>query len=180
MVPTTSFADCPEPLDVLLVPGGFGSNDAIQDQEILAFLKKRGATAKFITSVCSGSLILGAAGLLDGYRAAAHWAVYKALEAMNIEGIHERVVVDRNRITGGGVTAELDFGLSLLARLRGEDVARVSQLLMEYDPQPPFKSGHPRKADAHAVAAAIALMQDFPERAVALAKARLTTKSAAA
>jgi cyclohexyl-isocyanide hydratase len=180
VVPTTSFAQCPEQLDVLLVPGGFGSNDAMQDQEIIAFLKDRGAKVRFVTSVCSGSLIPGAAGLLEGYNAATHWAVYQALEAMNVEAVHERVVVDRNRITGGGVTAGLDFGLSLLACLRDEDVARVSQLLMEYDPQPPFNSGHQRNADSPTVATAMAIMEDFPAHAVALAKACLAAKSAAA
>jgi cyclohexyl-isocyanide hydratase len=97
---------------------------------------------------------------------------------MNIEGVHERVVADRNRLTGGGVTAGLDFGLSLLARLRGEDIARVSQLLMEYAPQPPFNSGHPCSADPHTIASAMAILQDFPDCAVALAKAARATQTA--
>src|SRR5262249_19606979 len=102
VVPTKMFADCPADLDVLLVPGGFGSNQAMEDQEILAFVKDRGSRAKYVTSVCSGSLVLGAAGLLDGYKAATHWALYDALAAMNIEGVHDSVVRDRNRVTGGG------------------------------------------------------------------------------
>jgi cyclohexyl-isocyanide hydratase len=143
VVPTATFAECPERLDALLVPGGLGTNDAMQDDEILAFLKCRGADASYITSVCSGSLILGAAGLLDGYKAATHWAFYDALKAMNVESVHERVVKDGNRITGGGVTAGLDFGLTLLAKLAGEGTARLAQLLLEYDPQPPYNSGNP-------------------------------------
>jgi cyclohexyl-isocyanide hydratase len=146
VVPTTTFAGCPSDLDVLFVPGGFGTTAAMQDADILAFLVERAKTARYVTSVCTGAVILGAAGLLEGYKAATHWATYEALEALGVDGVHRRVVVDRNRVTGGGVTAGLDFGLTLLAELRGETVARMAQLLLEYDPQPPFDAGTPATA----------------------------------
>ena len=147
MNPTMTFAEVPENLDVLFVPGGFGTLDAMQDKEILEFLARAGSTARYITSVCTGSVILGMAGLLDGYRAATHWAFYGPLEALGIEASHERVVVDRNRISGGGVTAGIDFGLTVIAVLKGRDAAEFTQLALEYDPQqPPFNAGHPRTA----------------------------------
>lgn len=146
IVPTTTFADCPANLDVLFVPGGFGTADAMRDAELLAFLADRGKTARYVTSVCTGSLILAAAGLLDGRKAATHWATYTSLEALGVEGVHSRVVIDRNRVTGGGVTAGIDFGLKLLAELRGENVAKMTQLMLEYDPHPPFQAGNPEAA----------------------------------
>lgn len=146
MNPTVTFADVPDPLDVLFVPGGFGTNAAMQDAEILEFLARVGSTARYITSVCSGSVILAMAGLLEGYRAATHWAFYEPLEALGIEASHERVAVDRNRISGGGVTAGVDFGLTVIAELKGRDAAEFTQLALEYDPQPPFNAGHPRTA----------------------------------
>ena len=173
VVPTATFAECPERLDALLVPGGLGTNDAMQDDEILAFLKSRGADAAYIISVCSGSLILGAAGLLDGHKAATHWAFYNALKAMNVEAVHERVVTDGNRITGGGATAGLDFGLTLLAKLTGEETARLSQLLLEYDPQPPYNSGNPMTASQDTVLQATAIIGGMSRAAVAIAKASL-------
>jgi cyclohexyl-isocyanide hydratase len=144
--PTMTFADVPDNLDVLFVPGGFGTNAAMQDQEILDFLKRAGSTARYVTSVCTGSAILGMAGLLEGYRAATHWAFYEPLEAMGIEASYERVSIDRNRITGGGVTAGVDFGLTVIAELKGQDAAEFTQLALEYAPQPPFNAGHPRTA----------------------------------
>ena len=146
VLPTTTFANCPRDLDVLFVPGGFGTADVMQDAEVLAFLADYGTTARYVTSVCTGALILGAAGLLDGYRAATHWATYDALAALGVECAHDRYVGDRNRFTGGGVTAGLDFGLALLAELRGETVAKVTQLMLEYNPAPPFNAGHPETA----------------------------------
>jgi cyclohexyl-isocyanide hydratase len=160
VMPTTIFADCPRDLDVLFVPGGFGTTDAMQDAETLAFLAERGKTSKYVTSVCSGALLLGAAGLLDGYKAATHWATYAALEALGIDGVHSRVVVDRNRFTGGGVTAGLDFGLTLLAELRGETVAKMTQLMLEYDPQPPFRAGTPATAGPDLTGMVSAMLQD--------------------
>ena len=146
ILPTTTFANCPTDLDVLFVPGGLGTEAAMKDAEILAFLGERGKTARYVTSVCSGALILGAAGLLDGHKAATHWAIYEALAELGVVGVHSRVVADGNRMTGGGVTAGLDFGLTLLAELRGETVAKMTQLMLEYDPQPPFNAGTPASA----------------------------------
>lgn len=169
--PTHTFADAPSELDVLFVPGGFGTNDAMADEEIIGFLAKAGRTARYVTSVCSGSLLLGMAGLLDGYRAATHWSLYDVLEALGVEASHERVAVDRNRFTGGGVTAGIDFGLALLAELRGEDVAKVTQLAMEYDPAPPFNVGHPRVAGPELTAIARGIMGEAAiQRGVELAK----------
>lgn len=172
LVPTATFADTPAALDVLFVPGGFGTNAAMQDEEIVAFLAGRGRDARYVTSVCSGSLLLGMAGLLDGYRAATHWACYDALEALGVQPGHERVVVDRNRFTGGGVTAGIDFGLTLLAELRGEEAAKVTQLMLEYDPAPPFNTGHPRAAGPELTAIALKMMGTMGQDAVATARTR--------
>jgi cyclohexyl-isocyanide hydratase len=144
--PTATFSECPPDLDVLFVPGGSGMIAVMKDPDVLAFLADRGARAKYVTSVCSGSVILGAAGLLSGYKAASHWAALELLPLFGVEATGGRVVTDRNRITGGGVTAGIDFGLVLLAKLRGDDVAKTTQLLMEYDPQPPFHAGSPKSA----------------------------------
>ncbi len=172
VMPTATFTDAPTKLDVLFVPGGFGTVEAMKDEAIIAFLAERGRDARYVTSVCSGSLILGMAGLLDGHRAATHWACHDILDALGIESGHERVVADRNRFTGGGVTAGIDFGLTLLAELRGEEVAQVTQLLMEYDPEPPFLTGHPKHCSAKLVAAAKAIMGDTMAEGVELARAR--------
>jgi cyclohexyl-isocyanide hydratase len=145
--PNATFATCPRELDILFVPGGFGQQNLMADSEAIAFLADRGARAKFVTSVCSGSLLLGAAGLLQGYKATSHWAAREGLSAFGAEPTDARVVVDRNRITGGGVTAGIDFGLVVLAKLRGDDAAKLTQLAMEYDPEPPFNSGSPKTAD---------------------------------
>ena len=170
LVPTTTFDGFDGELDVLMVPGGFGTNDAMRDTEIIDFVARTGATAHYVTSVCSGSLILGMAGLLEGRRAATHWALYDALEAVGAVPVHERVVVDGNRFTGGGVTAGIDFGLRLLAELRGEDVAQMTQLLLEYDPEPPFTTGHPRLAGPELVATARAIMgEEMTREAVMIA-----------
>ena len=146
MNPTMTFADVPDKLDVLFVPGGFGTLAAMQDKEILEFLARAGSTARYITSVCTGSVILGMAGLLEGYRAATHWAFYEPLEALDIEASHERVAIDQNRITGGGVTAGIDFGLTVIAELKGQDAAEFTQLALEYAPNPPFNAGQPSTA----------------------------------
>ncbi|WP_437785592.1 DJ-1/PfpI family protein [Sorangium sp. So ce1097] len=173
LVPSVTFADAPRDLDILFVPGGFGSNAAMQDREILAFLSDRAKTARFITSVCSGSLVLGAAGLLEGYRAATHWALYDALAALGgITPVRERVVTDRNRVTAGGVTAGVDFGLALLAQVRGEHLARLTQLMIEYDPAPPFDSGSPGRAGPELTARATALLDGLAAEAVRIARAR--------
>jgi cyclohexyl-isocyanide hydratase len=162
--PTATFETCPRDLDVLFVPGGFGQNAIMGDPAVLAFLADRGRDAKYITSVCSGSLLLGAAGLLKGYKATSHWAARDGLGAFGAVPTDARVVVDRNRVTGGGVTAGIDFGLVLLARLRGDDAAKLTQLAMEYDPAPPFQSGNPKTAGPEIVQQAMTLMATAMEK----------------
>jgi cyclohexyl-isocyanide hydratase len=151
LVPTTAFADCP-PLDIVFVPGGNGKVAVMADAEVLEFLRGQARAARYVTSVCTGSLILGAAGLLDGYDATTHWAFVELLPVFGARHVPGRVVVDRNRITGGGVTAGIDFALRLAAELAGEQVAKSIQLGLEYDPAPPFASGHPDVADPALVA----------------------------
>ncbi|MBI2741845.1 MAG: DJ-1/PfpI family protein [Rhodospirillales bacterium] len=150
IVPTTTFADCPQ-LDVICVPGGGGQVAVMGDAEALDFLRKQAAKARYVTSVCTGSLILGAAGLLKGYKSACHWAWRDMLKDFGATPVAERVVRDRNRISGGGVTAGIDFGLTVAAELAGEEAAKSIQLVLEYDPQPPFDSGSPEKAGAERV-----------------------------
>jgi cyclohexyl-isocyanide hydratase len=181
--PTRTFANAPDNLDVLFVPGGFGTVEAMQDPEIIEFLARAGKTARYITSVCTGSAILGMAGLLDGYRAATHWGFYKPLEALGAIPSHERVCIDRNRISGGGVTAGVDFGLTVIAEINGVRAAELTQLVLEYDPQPPFNAGHPRTANADIVASVEAMMAHMIPPGVALAtayKASLATSVARA
>lgn len=145
ILPTHDFNTCP-PLDVLCVPGGWGQGAVMRDGDSLGFLKRQGDTARYVASVCAGSLILGAAGLLNGYRSACHWAFRDMLPAFGAVPVAERIVRDRNRISGGGVTAGIDFGLALAAELAGEDAAREIQLLLENDPSPPFNAGNPASA----------------------------------
>jgi cyclohexyl-isocyanide hydratase len=149
--PTTRFEDCP-PLDVLCVPGGFGIQALFGDGETLAFLRRQGEQARYVTSVCNGSLVLGAAGLLDGYRSACHsmWRGY--LPRFGAIPVQDRIVRDRNRVSGGGVTAGIDFALALAAELAGEEVAKMLQLAFEYDPRPPFDCGSPEGAGVERVA----------------------------
>lgn len=153
LLPSTTLADCPK-LDVLCVPGGFGQRAVSKDEAVLDWLRAQGKTAKYVTSVCTGSLLLGAAGLLDGYAATTHWAYTELLASYGARYQKGRVVVDRNRITAGGVTAGLDFGLRIVSELAGENVAKMLQLRIEYDPAPPFQSGHPDVADPELVAEA--------------------------
>ncbi|MEY3773765.1 MAG: hypothetical protein RLZZ129_545 [Verrucomicrobiota bacterium] len=160
MRPTVTFAECPQ-LDVLCVPGGPGQMDLMEDEATLAFLRAQAAGAKWVTSVCTGSLILAAAGLLTGYRAACHWASLDQLALFDAVPVAERVVFDRNRVTGGGVTAGIDFALSLVAKMRGEELARAIQLSMEYDPAPPFPGGSPRTAEPAQVARMQNQMEPF-------------------
>ena len=151
LLPTTTFADADQP-DILCVPGGFGINDAIDDAATLGWVRDAAAGAKWVTSVCTGSLILGAAGLLKGYRATTHWAQHHHLASFGAIPVHDRVVFDRNRVTGGGVTAGIDFALALTSAIRGEAHARLVQLSLEYDPAPPFDSGSPERAGAETLA----------------------------
>jgi cyclohexyl-isocyanide hydratase len=162
--PTSTFETCPRELDVLFVPGGLGQQQFMADAEVLAFLADRAPKSKYVTSVCGGSILLGAAGLLQGYKATSHWASREALTAFGAEPVEARVVVDRNRVTGGGVTAGIDFGLVLLAKLRGEEAAKLTQLAMEYDPAPPFQSGNPKTADPAIVQQAMSFMAAAMER----------------
>jgi len=156
--PTTSFAECPA-LDVLCVPGGMGMGDQLNDAETIAFLRKQGAGARYVTSVCNGSLLLGAAGLLKGYKSACHWMWRQYLPLFGAEPLAARVVRDRNRFSGGGVTAGIDFGLTLAAELGGEELAKSLQLMFEYDPQPPFDCGSPEKAGTERVARILAAQE---------------------
>ena len=145
ITPTISFADCPQ-LDVVCVPGGFGTDDMVNDEEMLAFLRKQAEGAKYITSVCTGSMVLGAAGLLKGYRATSHWTMVDFLSAFGAIPTRTRVCTDRNRVTGGGVTAGIDFALTLVSKLVDTRTAQAIQLRLEYNPAPPFNAGSPDTA----------------------------------
>ncbi|MGF1481688.1 MAG: DJ-1/PfpI family protein [Cyanophyceae cyanobacterium] len=164
ILPDTTFANCPT-LDLICVGGGMGQPAIVNDDEVIDFFRRQ-SKVKFITSVCGGSEFLAKAGLLEGYRAATHWATRDKLAQLGVEVGTERVVVDRNRYTGGGVTAGIDFALTVAAALYGEEVAKINQLLMEYDPAPPFDVGSPEKAGTELVNQAIAYaMQNlFPEK----------------
>jgi cyclohexyl-isocyanide hydratase len=151
LTPTATFADCPQ-LDVICVPGGAGVDDLLNDEETLGFLRRQAEHAKYVTSVCTGSLVLGAAGLLRGYRAATHWTAVEHLAAFGAVPEKARVCIDRNRITGGGVTAGIDFGLTLVAELFGRATAEAVQLGIEYNPAPPFTAGSPDTAPPDIVA----------------------------
>lgn len=147
ITPTTTFAECPKDLDVLFLPGGTpGTLDLMKDKESLDFIAEKAKTAKYITSVCTGSLILGAAGLLKGYKATSHWSTLDVLKEFGAIPSDARIVEDRNRITGGGVTAGIDFGLAIAAKLVNQTYAEAIQLYIEYNPQPPFNAGSPKTA----------------------------------
>lgn len=148
LVPTHTFADCPR-LDLICIPGGRGGVvRAMGDAETIEFVRRQSQTAKYVTSVCTGAFILGVAGLLRGRRATTHWAYAELLPLVG--AIHEsaRIVKDGNVITAGGVTAGIDFGLSVAADIAGEAVAQAIQLSLEYNPEPPFDAGHPDRAPA--------------------------------
>ena len=153
LTPTTTYVECPK-LDLVCVPGGSGMNALLTDDSTLDFLRDQAKTARYITSVCTGALVLGAAGLLKGKKAATHWMSMEFLEAFGATPVDQRVVIDGNTITGGGVTAGIDFGLSVAAEVAGEEVARHIQLGIEYDPLPPFPGGHPRSSDPSLVVSA--------------------------
>ena len=145
LTPTVTFADCPQ-LDVICVPGGMGTDDMVNDGEVLDFLRRQAVGAKYITSVCTGSLVLGAAGLLRGYRATTHWTAMDLLAPFGATPAKTRVCVDRNRVTGGGVTAGIDFALTLVSIMIDRPTAEMIQLRLEYNPAPPFNSGSPDTA----------------------------------
>ena len=139
-------------MDVICVPGGgIGQVEVMQDREILNFLQQKSKIAKYVTSVCTGSLILAKANLLQGYQATCHWAFQEHLAALGVEVIPKRIVIDRNRVTGAGVTSGIDFGLTLVSLIWGEQMAKMTQLMLEYDPQPPFNAGTPKTAEAKLV-----------------------------
>jgi cyclohexyl-isocyanide hydratase len=177
LTPTTTFADCPQ-LDVICVPGGVGTDDMINDQEMLDFLRQQALGAKYITSVCTGSLVLGAAGLLKGYRAATHWTAVDYLAEFGAIPARTRVCVDRNRVTGGGVTAGIDFALTLVSIMVDRPTAEAIQLRLEYNPAPPFNSGSPDTAPPEIVALLkqrIAPGQARRSEAISRAAARLAS-----
>lgn len=145
ILPTATYADSPQ-FDIVMVPGGPGQQDLMEDEEALEFLRRQAATAKYVTSVCTGSLVLAAAGLLKGKRATSHWAAIDHLSLLGATPVHERVVTDGNIVTGAGVASGIDFALRLAAILEGEAVAREIQLQIEYDPEPPFAAGSPKTA----------------------------------
>lgn len=149
--PTMTFADCP-PLDVICVPGGGGVNALLEDETVLSFIRKQAAQAHFVTSVCTGSLVLGAAGLLKGKKATTHWNARDFLVDFGAIVTPGRVVRDGNLFTAGGVTAGIDFGLTIVAALRGQEEAEAIQLSLEYAPEPPFHSGLPEQASAEVLA----------------------------
>lgn len=150
ILPDTTFENCPL-LDVICIGGGLEQMAVVDDPKVLEFLQKQGSTAKFVTSVCGGSEFLAKAGLLKGYRAATHWMMREQLAQLGVEVETERVVIDRNRITGGGVTAGIDFGLTIAGILCGEEAAKMVELMLEYNPAPPFGVGSPEKAGADLV-----------------------------
>src|SRR5271167_1084907 len=167
LTPTTTFADCPQ-LDVICVPGGAGTDDMVNDEEMLGFLRRQADGAKYITSVCTGALVLGAAGLLRGYQATTHWTAMEFLRPYGALPTKTRVCVDRNRVTGGGVTAGIDFALTLVSIMVDRPTAEAIQLRLEYNPAPPFNAGSPDIAPAEILALVKERLAPFaPRRAEA-------------
>jgi len=168
--PTQTFAEATEEPALLFVPGGTeGTLAALEDPDVRAFVASRGARAEYVTSVCTGALVLAAAGLLKGYRATTHWLALDTLRAFGVTPVAERVVQDRNRVTGAGVTAGIDFALTLAAKLKDVSYAKGIQLMMEYAPSPPFDSGRPEAADPATVKLLEAMVVNFNRDVVAAA-----------
>ncbi len=181
LLPTMTFDDC-RTLDLICVPGGPGQIELMDHAATLQFLRRIAPTCQLVTSVCTGSLILAAAGLLKGYRATSHWASVDQLKILGAIPVSERVVRDRDRVTGAGVTSGIDFALGVVHDMLGEEVAKMIQLQMEYDPQPPFASGSERSASADLVAKVREGMKPVLERRRAATEAaarRLTERQAA-
>ena len=175
IMPTTTIAACPQ-LDLICVPGGSGVNALLNDPEVLAFVQRQAEGTRYVTSVCTGALVLGAAGLLQGKRATTHWMSRDMLSAFGAAPVADRVVIDGKVITGGGVTAGIDFALVVAAEVFGEETAKAIQLNIEYDPHPPFDAGTPERAGealARKLQAASATRQAERRAAVDKAAARL-------
>ena len=172
IVPTHTFTSAFDTPDILFAPGGTaGTFAAMSDEAVLTYLRDRGSRAGWVTSVCTGALILGAAGLLKGYKSTTHWAALDRLAAFGAEPTRSRWVIDRNRASGGGVTAGIDFGLALMARVAGDEAARTAQLIMEYAPAPPFDAGTPETADPATVSRVLATFAAATAAATAAAQA---------
>jgi cyclohexyl-isocyanide hydratase len=167
IVPTRTLRQSPK-LDVLVIPGGLGQQDLMEDDQVLSFLREQAEGARYLVSVCTGSLLLAAAGLLRGYRATCHWMFLSLLEPLGAIPTRERVVIDRNRITAAGVSAGIDCALRLVSLLCGQEAAEAIQLQIEYDPQPPFNCGSPSTAPK-------ALVQRLTEASKATVEARRAT-----
>jgi len=169
LLPTKTFEECPT-TDILVVPGGPGQLDLMSDPETLTFLRRKAGEARFVTSVCTGSLVLAAAGLLQGFRATCHWMSLPQLELMGAVPVQERIVIDGDRVTGAGVTSGIDFAFALAALLFGEERAQLVQLAMEYDPQPPFAGGSVHTAKEAHIDKLKAASADFQARRLSAAK----------
>lgn len=174
--PNTTYEDCPA-LDVICIPGGGGVGPLMEDEQTLDFIRLQAASARYVTSVCTGALVLGAAGLLKGKRATTHWAYHALLAPLGAIPVKDRVVRDGNLLTGGGITAGIDFALALAAELFDEDTAQLVQLQLEYAPAPPFKSGSPETAPPavlqearNRAAASLELRTEITERAASKLK----------
>lgn len=164
LLPTTSFATAPATYDILFVPGGPGQIELMTDDVVLSFLRAQAATARYITSVCTGSLVLAAAGLLQGKRATCHWTSIDQLPLLGAIAVAERVVRDGNIISGAGVTSGIDFALAVAAEVAGRDVAEDIQLSIEYDPAPPFAAGSPSRWPRDVVVGKLDRIRSFLDR----------------
>lgn len=162
-----TFENCPQ-TDILFVPGGAGITPLLTHSAYHDFLISQSEKAQYITAVCTGSLLLASCGLLDGYKATTHWRSIELLRMLGVEALEDRVVTDRNRITGGGITAGIDFGLVLTALIAGPDVAKMIQLILEYNPEPPFTSGSVKTAEPHIIQKAKEVTQPLLDKRVAL------------
>jgi cyclohexyl-isocyanide hydratase len=169
ITPDTTFERVRD-LDLVCVPGGAGVNPMMEDEPLLELLRGQGRRARYVTSVCTGALLLGAAGLLRGYRATTHWLSLDLLPLFGAHPVDERVVVDRNRITGGGVTAGIDFGLFVASHVSGSAVAQETQLALEYNPAPALHSGSPRTAPQSVVDSVVSARQTAKSKRRAIAE----------
>jgi cyclohexyl-isocyanide hydratase len=177
LLPQATFADC-GPLDLVMVPGGYGMNPLLEDPEVLDFLRQTAKTARYLVGICTGSLVLGAAGLLRGKRAGTHWMSRDLLAAFGAIPVAERVVVDGNIFTGGGVTAGIDVALQVVVEIAGREAAEAIQLAVEYDPKPAFTAGSPETAPSalvdRVITRAAARQKDRTDR---VARAAATLRS---